>query len=84
MNYALLLMRLRHGSPVDVDHDLADGIVAFERAIRLANARQREMSGIDTGRELAGLDQPGRFAQDVAVMRAALTVSIGNSVNTPE
>ena len=82
MNYALLLMRLRHGLPVDVDHDLAGGIVAFERAIRLANRRQREMSGIDAGRELASLDQPGRFAQDVAVMRAP--VSIGNSVNTPE
>ena len=73
MNYALLSMRSRHRSSADVDHDLAGGIVAFERAIRLANRRQRETSRIDAGRELAGLVQPGRFAQNVAVMRAAFT-----------
>jgi hypothetical protein len=32
---------------LDVDHDLAGGVAAFERAIRFAKRRQREMAGID-------------------------------------
>ena len=53
------------------DHDLAGGVVMFDRAIGFANGRQREMPGIDAGRDQACFNQPCRLAQDVAVMGAA-------------
>jgi hypothetical protein len=68
INFVLQLQGLRVG----IDHDLAGGGVIFECAIGFANGRQLEMPGIDPCRDLAGFDQPCRFAQDVAVMRAAL------------
>ena len=56
---------------VNIDHDLASGVTAFERAIGFANGRPREMSGIDVGRDLAGFNQPCCVAQDVAAMGSA-------------
>src|SRR5450631_1249947 len=56
---------------LDVDHDLARRIVAFERAIGVVDRRQREMPGIDARRDLAGSDQPGRLAQDLALVGTA-------------
>jgi hypothetical protein len=44
----------------------------LDHQIGLIDGRQSKMPGIDTGNDLAGFDQPRRFAQDLAVMRAAL------------
>src|SRR6267154_1814191 len=50
---------------LEIDDNLAGSAAAFDRPIGLIDGRQGKMPGIDTGNDLAGFDQPRRFAQNL-------------------
>ena len=56
----------------DIDDEAAVGVAGPDGGVGVADRFQREAPRIDLGDELPHLGEPGRLAQDGAVMGAAL------------
>src|SRR5580698_5903888 len=55
----------------DLDNDLADRASVFDGRMGLLDCCETEMTRVEARHDLPGLDQLGRLAQNISVMRAA-------------